>query len=170
MEQLTIARLTVNASIAQTSYELERKKIMPTTETQALSQEWKTLQNNYEQYEKSALLIKLTGVVLYAIELTLALNALLVSAIVVILWLQESIFRTYQSRLGTRIFRIEGLLKQGAPAEGSAFQLHSEWIANRKGIAGLIGEYAANATKPTVAFPYVALLLIEVAIYLIAPK
>ena len=143
---------------------------MPTTEAQALSQEWNTLQNNYEQYEKSALLIKLTGVVLYAIELTLALNALLVSAIVLILWAQESIFRTYQSRLGTRILRIEELLKQSAPAEGAACQLHSEWLANRKGVAGLVAEYAANAIRPTVAFPYVALLLIEVAIYLIAPK
>ena len=140
-------------------------KTMTFRQTQPLSLEWKILQNNYEQYEKSTLLIKLTSIILYAIGRMLAPNVFLLSAIVFFLWLQESIFRTYQSRLGTRILHIEELLRQPIQAEGNAFQLHSEWLAKRKGFAGLMSEYAANAARPTVAFPYLALLLIDLMSY-----
>ena len=143
---------------------------MPITQTQMLSQEWKILQNNYEEYEKSALLIKLSGIMLYTIGRMLAPNAFLLSAIVFLLWIQESVFRTYQSRLGTRILRIEELLRQPVPIEGNAFQLHSEWLAKRKGFAVLMSEYAANAARPTVAFPYLALLLMDLVLYSIALK
>jgi hypothetical protein len=129
------------------------------TINEQLGQEWIALQNNYEQYEKGGLLIKLISLVLTAIGFTLDLNAVLVCALVAILWMQEGIFRTFQSRLGQRILRVESLVKQGASVQNPAFQLHSEWLENRKGALGLLGEYAASASKPTVAFPYAVLLM-----------
>jgi len=130
-------------------------------ESTALSQEWNTLQNNYEQYEKSALLIKLAAIALCAIGLVLAVETTMIVAVVLVLWVQEGIFRTYQSRLGDRLLRIEKLLAGEAQSEGAAFQLHTEWQVCRPGAVGLITQYAANIRKPTVAFPYAILVVIS---------
>ena len=138
---------------------------MTAKETPALSQEWNILQNNYEQYEKSALLIKLTGIVLCTLSTVIAVHEILISTIILVLWMQEGIFRTYQSRLGERILCIERLIKQNTSEDGTAFQLHSTWLATRPGAVGLIAEYAKSAMRPTVAFPYVVLLLVNFALY-----
>ena len=129
--------------------------------TDALNQEWITLQNNFEQYEKAGLSIKLTAVVLFAAALLWGLSEGLTGVITLVLWVQEGILRTFQSRLGARILRIEQSIKQGAQTGVAAFQLHSEWLAGRKGMVGMVVEYAASALRPTVAFPYVVLLLID---------
>ncbi|MEQ1529509.1 MAG: hypothetical protein ABL925_09345 [Methylococcales bacterium] len=135
---------------------------MLTSEPTLLGQEWRTLQNNYEHYESNAFLIKLSAVALYLAAQVLLLNSLVTAAIILILWVQEGIFRTYQARLGRRILRIEGLLKQAEPAIGAACQLHTHWLAERKGFSGLLAEYAASTARPTVAFPYAVLLLLHV--------
>lgn len=134
----------------------------PNPENPALQQEWTTLQNNHEQYERGALLIKLTTLVLFVFGMVLALDAVLASMVVLLLWVQESIFRTSQARLGERILCIERLLLEpGERAAMAAFQLHSQWLAARPGLIGLLAEYAASARRPTVAFPYVVLLLMQ---------
>jgi flagellar biosynthesis component FlhA len=138
-------------------------------ESAVLSQEWNTLQNNYEQYEKSALLIKLTAVVLCAIGVVLGIDTFVVAMIVLVLWVQEGIFRTYQSRLGDRLMRVEKLLAGDEQSEGAAFQLHTEWHANRPGVAGLIAQYAANTLKPTIAFPYAIPFVIALYYAMSAP-
>lgn len=130
-------------------------------ESALLGQEWRTLQNNYEHYESNALLIKLSAVALYLVAQVLLLNSLVTAALMLTLWVQEGIFRTYQARLGQRIVRIEALLKQAEPAIGAACQLHTQWLAERKGFAGLLAEYAASTVRPTVAFPYAVLLLLH---------
>ncbi len=127
--------------------------------SEPFSQEWITLQNNYEQYEKSALLIKLAALALYFVGAVFTLNAALVCFVVLILWVQEGVFRTSQARLGLRILAVEQALKQAGKSADVAFQLHSIWLAGRKGITGLLAEYAASMFKPTVAFPYAVFLL-----------
>jgi tripartite-type tricarboxylate transporter receptor subunit TctC len=57
---------------------------------------------------------------------------------------------------------IVGLIAQGSPPAGAAFQLHSGWVARRAGSKGLLAEYAASAARPTVAFPYAVLLIVLV--------
>jgi hypothetical protein len=131
---------------------------MPISESNALGQEWITLQNNFEQYEKGALLIKLLAVVLCSVGLALALHEVLLAVLLAVLWLQEGIFRTYQARLGVRILRIEQTLKRADADEIAAFQLHSEWRLARPETIDLLAEYGASAMRPTVAFPYVVLL------------
>ena len=122
-----------------------------------LGQEWIALQHEHEQHERNALLIKLLAVTLTVVALGLQLSTPATVGVVALLWLQDGIVKTFQSRLGLRLARIEALVREAAPG-AQAFQLHSEWLASRKGSAGLLIEYLVNACKPTVAFPYVVLV------------
>lgn len=149
-----------------------------------LGQEWVTLQNNHAHHERIALALKLATVVLAVALLALSLPAVVVGVVVLLLWLQEGIFRTTQNRLGQRLLRVEGLLRQHqvprqdptrlphdasaheqavattAPDESAApFQLHSQWHAARPKGLGLLREYALSACRPTVAYPYAIILL-----------
>ena len=121
-----------------------------------LGQEWTTLQNNFEQYERSALLIKGASLVIGFAGLVLALDAFLMAVVVLVCWLQEGITRTFQARLGQRILKVESLIAQGALSTSTPlpFQLHSEWLATRRRGVGLLQEYAASALRPTVAYPH----------------
>jgi len=123
-----------------------------------LGQEWQTLQNNHEQYEKSALLIKLSCIALCLAGLASRLPLAWTGFSVVLCWILEGIFKTYQGRLAERLLRVEALLGQAA-APSLPMQLHSEWSASRPSAAGLIASYAASAWRPTVTFPYLPILL-----------
>lgn len=131
------------------------------SETSPLVHEWTTLQNNYEQYEKNSLLIRLVSAVLFVVCLVLPLDAVIPIAVMVILWIQEGILRTGQSRLGDRLLRIEQMLRQASPQVAYACQLHTEWQAGRPRFAGLLAEYAKSMLKPTVGFHYTVLALLS---------
>ena len=134
-----------------------------TVQIQRFDQEWINLQNQYEHYERGSLLIKLVCMVIFALAMTFSMSAFLAAAIISIFWLQEGIFRTFQARLGARLIDVEaGLrdLQTNASTTMQAYQLHSEWQKGRSGTLGLLLEYAKNAARPTVAFPYVVLLLL----------
>ncbi len=122
-----------------------------------LGQEWTTLQNNHEHYERGALALKVVTVVFAFALLAVNLPALIVALVVAALWLQEGIYRTSQSRLGQRLMVLEGLIR--GCESGVPFQLHTQWRAARSGVGGLLREYLSNALRPTVAYPYVLLLL-----------
>jgi hypothetical protein len=126
-----------------------------------LGQEWATLQNNFEQYERSALMIKGTSLLVGITGFLLALDATLMAAVVLVCWLQEGIFRTFQSRLGQRILKVESLIAQGALSSSTPlpFQLHSEWLATRPPGLALLQEYATSACRPTVAYPHALLFV-----------
>jgi len=125
---------------------------------QALGQEWTQLQHDHEQYERSGLAIKLLAFVLCLAGMALGFDALWLAPVLLMLWLQEGIYRAFQSRLSVRLLRVEQALAQGLTASARAFQFHSDWLATRPGTVGLIREYLSNAARPTVAFPYVLLL------------
>lgn len=133
-------------------------------ETSTLAHEWATLQNNHEQYEKNGLLIKLAGMALFAFSLAWGLNAAVTVALILVLWVQEGIIRTSQSRLGDRLLRVEQLLRQESPHAAHACQLHTEWLAARPGFGGLLAEYAKSMLRPTVAFPYAVLILLTIGV------
>lgn len=120
--------------------------------------EWVALQNKYEQYEFLALFNKLA-----ALGVFLALNpGRLVLALLLLLWLQEAIFKTYQSRLSDRLLKVEQGLREGAlPSQG--MQLHSEWLIHRPGVGGLLAQYLSQALRPSLACSYV--LLLGLALY-----
>jgi hypothetical protein len=123
-----------------------------------LGQEWQTLQDNHEQHERNALCIKLACLALCLVGLALRAPPVWIGITVLLCWGQEGIYKTYQSRLAERLLRIEALLGQPEP-EQPAMQLHSEWTASRPGSIGLIVSYALSACRPTVAFPYLPIVL-----------
>ena len=141
---------------------------MPLPDSSALGHEWATLQDNHEQYENTSLLIKLGGIALFVACLALSLDVVISLLLMLVMWIQEAVFRTSQSRLGRRILRIEQLLGQDQAATTAAYQLHSEWLAARPGLAGLVAEYGRNMLRPTVAFPYAVLIGIMVVWFLVA--
>ncbi|MBK4735295.1 hypothetical protein [Noviherbaspirillum pedocola] len=136
---------------------------MPQNDISALGQEWTTLQNNHEAYERSSLLIKLFAIALLVACIAIELDAVTTGLLMLVMWIQEGIFRTSQSRIGERILRIESLLKQAAPQTPIAYQLHSEWQASRPGFLGLLVEYGRSMVRPTVAFPHLVLILFVIA-------
>ena len=60
------------------------KQAMNVSELLRFDQEWISLQTQYEHYERSSLLIKLTCVVLFALGLMFPMNVLLASAFILI--------------------------------------------------------------------------------------
>jgi hypothetical protein len=126
----------------------------------AIAREWGILQRQHEHYEFVALGIKLFAVFLFAVALTLGLQDALTGLLMLVLWMQDAIFKTFQGRLGARLLELERHLADGGASPGPAFQLHTAWHASRKGLGGLLGEYLRSALRPTVAFPYGVLLLV----------
>lgn len=135
--------------------------LMSATESTALGLEWTTLQHNHEACERNALFIKLCAVVLFVASLALSFSTAVAMLVTFVLWVQEAMTRTTQSRIGTRLLHVEHMIKLDPSDDGGAFQLHSDWKASRAGFSGLLGEYATNAVRPTVAFPYAGLLLLQ---------
>jgi hypothetical protein len=149
------------------AYAYQKKgKILTLPDASPLGHEWAVLQHNHEQYEKTSLLSKLGVIALFVACLALSMDVFVMLLLMLVMWLQEAMLRTSQSRLGERILQIEQHIAAGAQVP--AYQLHSEWRASRPGLAGLLVEYGKNALRPTVAFPYVALVAITVAWYLLA--
>ena len=128
--------------------------------TTLLSQEWQTLHQDHERYDRYGLLIKLTAVVVSLLALALGMTLLLTLIFVLILWLQEGIWRTIQARTSDRLLEIERLL--ALPGEHVGLQFYSAWQATRPGTVGLLKEYLRNSLRPTVAYPYVILLALEI--------
>ena len=134
-----------------------------------LGQEWIALHNNHERYEAGGLLIKLVGLTFAAFGVALGLNTAFVILLLLVIWVQEGICRTFQARIGQRILRVEELIVRAGATDGLSspaaganmpFQLHSEWRAGRGGVKGLLVEYSASACKPTVAYPYALLVVV----------
>lgn len=131
---------------------------MNPTDARLLGHEWTALHRDCEAAERSILWIKLGAVALVVLAVALGFDAVLAMALVAILWLQEAIARTGQSRLVERLLHVEALLREGAAAPGPACQLYSDWHAARPGVSGLVAEYLRAALRPTVAFPHAALI------------
>lgn len=125
-----------------------------------LGQEWLSLHDHSEQYEKLALLVKLSCLALCVGGLAAKLPVGWLGALVILCWIQEGILKTGQARLVERLLHLEAGLRQAAPSAPPAMQLYSAWSAARPGGIGLLREYAVNAARPTVAFPYLPILLL----------
>ncbi len=129
---------------------------------ESLTREWELLQQSFDAYERFTLLIKLLAVLLVSIGWLLSAGALVVILLVLVLWFQESIWKTFQGRIGGRLMKIEAALVADDDDVVDAYQLHTDWQRRRPDNKALIAEYLVAARKPTVAFPYAVLLLIIV--------
>ncbi len=119
--------------------------------------EWAALQYQYDAYEKYALLIKLLSVVLLVLAEIMQLDTRLLLLIVLVLWLQDAIWKTFQSRIDRRLLLVE---QSYHDATGFVpFQFNSQYLAQRPGSLGLLREYLLQAVRPTIAYPHVVLIL-----------
>lgn len=120
--------------------------------------EWYVLQNQFDSYEKHSLYIKLAAILVVFLAGILASISSFIAVILIVLWLQDAIWKTFQSRLETRLLKIEYAISSGA--EGDVLQFNSGYQRERLNGLLLISEYARQSIRPTVAFPYVVLILI----------
>ena len=127
-------------------------------ETEKFQTEWCLLQNQFDSYEKYSLHIKLLSViVLLAAEISGVISIFIV-LVLVVLWFQDAIWKTFQSRIEARLLQIETYILE--KSVGSEFQFNSEYYKARLRGVSLIKEYFTQSIRPTVAFPHIVLILI----------
>lgn len=127
----------------------------------ALQREWEVLHRDHESYERCALAIKLLAVVLSLACLAYGIDSVLAIFFMLTLWLQDGIWKTFQARLSARILSVEQTMHAPTGDAVAPFHLYTAWEAGKHSTAGLIKEYVMNALRPTVAYPYVVLVVIS---------
>ncbi len=130
-----------------------------------LVQEWLALQKQSDDFDKYSLLIKLFNVVVVILAFGYSLHSMLTLAIIVIVWMQDAIWKTFQSRTEQRIILLEkDIAEVKSGQEGQSilpFQLNQQFAENRPSTVGLIKEYLKQSLRPTVAYPHILLLILS---------
>ena len=139
----------------------------PVKDTHAFQHEWTLLHHNIENYEKFALVIKLVAILLCCWLFISKSPIILTTLLILILWVLEGVWKTFQSRLIDRILLIEKSINTSMDDTSQAFQLYSTWESSRRSQLGLIKEYVLNSLKPTVMYPYLILVLISCSVILL---
>ena len=85
--------------------------------------EWCLLQNQFDSYEKHSLYIKLLNVLLFFVALTLDVISISIVPVFLLLWLQDGIWKTFQSRIEKRLLQVEKYIANSS--EESAAPLKS---------------------------------------------
>ncbi|MBL7004572.1 MAG: hypothetical protein ISR69_11155 [Gammaproteobacteria bacterium] len=122
-----------------------------------LSQEWQLLQNQFDSYEKHSLYIKLVCIILFSFLIG-KLPLIILILLVIILWLQDAIWKTFQARIEIRLLSVEKSIVSNSDL--TEFQFNTHYLNNRTGVSGLIKEYLSNMFRPTIAYPYALILVI----------
>jgi len=120
--------------------------------------EWEIIHHDIEKYERFSLLIKLASILISVICLGFHLNVWFALSFLLILWLQDGIWTTFQNRLQARILVLEKSLQNKSEDNNSdAFQLYSQWSEKRQGGVEVVKEYMVSSVKP-MAYPYIVLI------------
>lgn len=127
-------------------------------ETKEFKAEWCLLQNQFDSYEKHSLYIKLLSVIVLLAAVISDVTSIFTVLVLMVLWLQDAIWKTFQSRLEPRLLQIEKYISD--KSEESAFQFNSEYLKSHLSGISLINEYIRQSIRPTVAFPHIVLILI----------
>lgn len=138
---------------------------MPNQSASAFELEWICLQNQYDSYEKCSLIIKLVSVIVCTALLFHEALDFIVVLLCSVLWLIDSVWKTFQSRISARLLEIENAIVNDT-ANG-AFQFNSQWSKNRPSSTKLLREYLANGLSPTVLGPHVLIIAISVLVTII---
>jgi len=120
--------------------------------------EWCLLQNQFDSYEKHSLYIKLVSILVLLIAEISGITSVSIVFILMVLWLQDGIWKTFQSRIEPRLFQLESYLSD--ESDKSTCQFNTEYNKVRLNGLALIIEYAYQSIRPTVAFPHLILILI----------
>lgn len=127
-----------------------------------LADEWALLQNQFDSYEKFSLLIKLANITLMSCAIFFKIFNIYLLFILMIIWLLDGIWKTFQSRIETRLLIVEEYFSKGSLHESKIlpYQFNRQFMQHRPGGITLIKEYVRQALRPTVAYPHFFLLLI----------
>ena len=129
----------------------------------SLKQEWHSLHNSYEHSETLALLIKLVALLVFLFGVSFY-NSPIIPLLIAMLWLQEAIWKTLQGRTEQRLIAIE---KARAESDESAVLCYySNWNNAQRSLKQLLLEYFSNALRPTIAYPYIILMIISIGVWL----
>lgn len=134
-------------------------------ETKEYKTEWCLLQNQFDSYEKHSLYIKLLNVIVLLVAEISNVISIFVVMILMVLWLQDAIWKTFQSRIESRLLQIEKYISE--ENEEGVFQFNSEFHKVRLSGISLINEYVRQSIRPTVAFPHIVLILILLVQYVL---
>lgn len=126
-----------------------------------LENEWALLQDQFDSYEKFSLIIKLFSVGVLVFAFSCAGISLSITALLLILWLQDAIWKTFQARIESRLLQLETAIAASSD-ELISCQFNSQYLKTRPGTAGLLVEYFKQALRPTVAFPHIALFVLAI--------
>lgn len=126
-------------------------------------QEWVTLQNQQDSYEKYSLLIKLLHVFVIFQLLIFPSNLTILPIISAILWVQDAIWKTFQNRISERLVKLEAAIAGEDHSIG--MQFNRDWLESRQSGLGLIKEYALQMLRPTMIFPHA--LLFSLSVYIV---
>ncbi|MGF1703127.1 hypothetical protein L4D09_22820 [Photobacterium makurazakiensis] len=137
---------------------------MSTIEKQGLENEWLLLQSQFDGYEKYSLLIKLLSITLLCSFYLFSDVTLFTVTILLILWMQDAIWKTFQSRIEPRLLGLEQSIKNDIIDENSEppYQFNSQYYQSRPSQFGLIKEYISQSLRPTIAFPHIVLFTLAV--------
>lgn len=126
---------------------------------EGLEFEWATLQSSADQYEHRALNIKLMSLLVVGLSIALTLETLPQILLILLFWITEAVYKTFQFRVFARLDKIEaGILNSDFRCK--PFQFNSDFDNERGGVVGLFREYAMSALKPTIAITYLVLITI----------
>lgn len=125
------------------------------------STEWSLLQNQYDSYEKHSLYIKLLSIAVFLAGVFFDIFSIYILFSLAILWGQDAIWKTFQSRIEKRLLAVEQAINENR--EEHAFQFNSEFMKERSGGVSLLKEYFHQAIRPTIAFPHAVLIVLVLA-------
>ena len=129
-----------------------------------LMTEWHLLQNQFDSYEKHSLYIKLVSIIVLLSAEISALLGISSVLILLVLWGQDAIWKTFQSRIEPRLFKIERSI--ATDCSENACQFNTDYNQLSLGGIALIIEYIRQSIRPTIAFPHVVLIIISLVQYL----
>ena len=126
---------------------------------QQFADEWKILQQQQYIFEIGSLVIKLCNVFLLLLLIIFNITLVIGTSVLLVLWLQDAIFKTFQARGETRLLILERSIEKniekceemGAAQSDLAqadsveaekpFQLNQQFMKNRPTTLGLIQSY-----------------------------
>jgi hypothetical protein len=124
--------------------------------------EWQTLHNQYHDYDKLSQWIKLSVTLLFVIMYLMHGHWVITIGLVGLLWLQEAMLKTFQSRIESRLLAVEQMVESGSDVLSSPLQLHSQFSKRRPSLSGLIKDNVKQSLRPTVAIVYLTLMALTV--------
>jgi len=132
-----------------------------------LAHEWQLLQNQCDSYEKHSLYIKLLAITLFFVAFFIERNGIVLVTVMLVLWLQDAIWKTFQARIEQRLLALETQLTSGQKTlVTTAYRYNLSYLESRPSTVGLIKEYLQQTLRPTVAFPYIVLITISIVLTL----